>query len=92
MCLGYAVNHDYDCLVFADGDGQHNPDEIPAPAGPILSGTADLVIGFRTFDQMPIYRRFGPGGARSCSSNGSSITDSRCGFRGIEQEDHRIDA
>lgn len=84
--LGYAVNHDYDCLVFMDGDGQHNPDEIPALVGPILSGTADLVIGFRTFDQMPIYRRFGRAVLDLVSSNGSSITDSQCGFRALSRK------
>ena len=84
--LGYAVMHDYDCLVFMDGDGQHNPDEIPALIEPILSGNADLVIGFRTFDQMPRYRRFGRMVLDIASSNGSSITDSQCGFRALGRE------
>ncbi len=36
-----------DVLVTLDGDGQHNPDEIPQVLAPILSGEADLVIGSR---------------------------------------------
>ena len=84
--LRYAVEHDYDCLVFMDGDGQHNPDEIPALVEPILSGTADLVIGFRTFDQMPAYRRFGRAVLDLVSSNGNSITDSQCGFRALSRK------
>ena len=83
--LRYAVDHDYDCLVLMDGDGQHNPGEIPLLIEPILTDTADLIIGFRTFDQMPFYRRFGRAVLDIASSNGSSITDSQCGFRALNR-------
>jgi len=36
-----------DVMVTLDGDGQHNPDEIPQVLAPILHGEADLVIGSR---------------------------------------------
>lgn len=36
-----------DILVTLDGDGQHNPDEIPRLLAPILQKEADLVIGSR---------------------------------------------
>ena len=84
--LKYAVEHNYDCLVFMDGDGQHNPGEIPLLIEPILADTADLVIGFRTFDQMPFYRRFGRAVLDIASSTGSSITDSQCGFRALNRK------
>ncbi|NLZ29579.1 MAG: glycosyltransferase family 2 protein [Methanomicrobiales archaeon] len=84
--LGYAVEHNYDCLVFMDGDGQHNPDEIPGLIEPILSDVADFVIGFRTFDQMPAYRRFGRAVLDIATSNGSSVTDSQCGFRALSRK------
>lgn len=84
--LRYAVDHNYDCLVFMDGDGQHNAGEIPLLTEPILTDTADLVIGFRTFDQMPFYRRFGRAVLDLASSNGSSITDSQCGFRALNRK------
>jgi len=84
--LRYAVDHNYDCLVFMDGDGQHNPGEIPLLTEPILTDTADLVIGFRTFDQMPFYRRFGRAVLDLASSNGSPITDSQCGFRALNRK------
>ena len=52
-----------DILVTLDGDGQHNPDEIPQLLAPILSGEADLVIGSRFLHpnppQIPRYRKFG---------------------------------
>ncbi|WP_292518333.1 glycosyltransferase family 2 protein [Methanoculleus sp.] len=84
--LQYAVDHNYDCLVFMDGDGQHDPREIPLLTEPILTDTADLVIGFRTFDQMPLYRRFGRAVLDLASSNGSGITDSQCGFRALNRK------
>ncbi len=84
--LKYAVDHNYDCLVFMDGDGQHNPGEIPLLVEPILADTADLVIGFRTFCQMPFYRRFGRAVLDVASSTGSSLTDSQCGFRALNRK------
>jgi hypothetical protein len=84
--LRYAVDHNYDCLVFMDGDGQHNPEEIPLLVEPILADTADLVVGFRTFDQMPFYRRFGRAVLDVATNTGSSITDSQCGFRALNRK------
>ncbi|MDN7013178.1 glycosyltransferase family 2 protein [Methanoculleus sp. FWC-SCC3] len=82
----YAVDHDYDCLVLMDGDGQHDPGEIPLLVKQIRADAADLVIGFRTFDQMPFYRRFGRAVLDIASSNASSITDSQCGFRALNRK------
>ncbi|MDK2889651.1 MAG: hypothetical protein PWR21_283 [Methanoculleus sp.] len=84
--LKYAVDRNYDCLVLMDGDGQHNPGEIPLLVEPILADAADLVIGFRTFGQMPFYRRFGRAVLDIASSTGSSITDSQCGFRALNRK------
>ena len=42
-----AKTYDADVLVTLDGDGQHNPDEIPQVLVPIINGEADLVIGSR---------------------------------------------
>jgi glycosyltransferase involved in cell wall biosynthesis len=58
-----AKKYDADVLVTLDGDGQHNPDEIPQVLDPILRGEADLVIGSRfllkNFKKVPKYRKFG---------------------------------
>jgi glycosyltransferase involved in cell wall biosynthesis len=51
-CFNAAKANDADILVILDGDGQHNPDEIPRVLVPILNGEADLVIGSR-FLQLP---------------------------------------
>ena len=38
---------DADIFVDMDGDGSHDPDDIPRLVAPIVEGTADLVIGSR---------------------------------------------
>src|ERR671928_1712953 len=37
----YAFEHGYDLAVQVDGDGQHDPQELPAILGPVLDGEAD---------------------------------------------------
>ena len=64
IILGISValaNLKPDIVVTLDGDGQHNPDEIPRVIKPIINGDADLVIGSRfmgVFD-VPMYRKIG---------------------------------
>jgi hypothetical protein len=52
-----------DIIVFIDGDGQHNPGDIPHLLAPILEGKADFVIGSRYLSESlrssnPFMRRF----------------------------------
>jgi glycosyltransferase involved in cell wall biosynthesis len=42
-----AEHVDADILLFIDGDGQHDPNDIPRLLEPILQGKADFVIGSR---------------------------------------------
>ncbi|WP_301665285.1 glycosyltransferase family 2 protein [Methanoculleus frigidifontis] len=79
--LEYAFQGRFDVLVFMDGDGQHNPEEIPFLLEPIIGDDADLVIGYRKLGQMPVYRRFGRAVLDVVTGVGSTITDSQCGFR-----------
>jgi O-antigen/teichoic acid export membrane protein len=61
-CLRAGRELGADVLVTLDGDGQHNPDEIPAVVGPILSGEADVTIGSRFLggdNNVARYRKFG---------------------------------
>lgn len=79
----HALKNDYDAVVFIDGDGQHNPDEIPLILKPITEG-ADVSLGFRTGKktEMPIWRRVGKRVLDySTGIAGAKITDSQCGFR-----------
>lgn len=57
-----AKKSNVDILVTLDGDGQHEPDEIPRVLTPVLHKQADLVIGSRFLTSgtnVPRYRKFG---------------------------------
>lgn len=77
---------DPDVLVMIDGDGQHDPREIPLLVGPVLSGDADVVIGSRFLNSQnrpPLYRQFGQRFLTAATNIGSGrrVTDSQSGFR-----------
>jgi glycosyltransferase involved in cell wall biosynthesis len=82
-----------DVLVTLDGDGQHNPAEVPAVLKPIAEGVADVVIGSRFIGKrgtsdMPAYRRLG---AKVITKmvNGSAkngVSDAQSGFRAYSRQ------
>ena len=43
----FAIKHNPKIIVMIDGDGQHDPDDIPKLIHPIIKGEADMVIGSR---------------------------------------------
>jgi glycosyltransferase involved in cell wall biosynthesis len=43
----FAFEQGYDIAVQIDGDGQHDPSQLPAILEPVLSGEADLCVGSR---------------------------------------------
>lgn len=45
---------DVDIIVFLDGDGAHDPQDIPRVITPILEGKADLVIGSRALRESKV--------------------------------------
>ncbi|MGA9762352.1 MAG: glycosyltransferase family 2 protein [Gaiellaceae bacterium] len=51
----FARANDFDLAVQIDGDGQHDPAELPALLAPLLRGEADLVVGSR-FAGQPTFR------------------------------------
>ncbi len=60
----FAREHHYDIVVRLDGDGQHDPEEIPALYAALTSGQADAVFGSRFIGKdsdmnIPIGRRLG---------------------------------
>jgi len=76
-----AIKMGAEAVVMIDADGQHNPDEIPIVAAPILFDEADLVIGSRFIGEenndIPAYRQLGQKtlnyatNVSSASSNGN---------------------
>jgi len=52
-----ALAEGFDAVLTLDADEQHDPDEIPLFLNAYRQGLADLVIGQRTFAEMPLVRR-----------------------------------
>lgn len=88
----YALAQDYDIAVRLDGDGQHDPGELPKLLGPIERGEADLVIGSRFVDESGSYR---PPFARRVGIRlfarvvsllgGQRVTDTTSGFVALDR-------
>ena len=88
--LQYAVSIEAAFFLFLDGDGQHDPAEIPAFIEAINCSNADLVVGnrMRNLESMPLIRRWTNQFmswqiGRICKI---PIPDSQCGFRLARKE------
>ena len=88
--LNYAVSIKAAFFLFLDGDGQHDPSEIPAFIDAINRSNADLVVGnrMRNLQSMPLIRRWTNQFmswqiGRICRI---PIADSQCGFRLARKE------
>lgn len=87
----YAVEHGYERAVQFDGDGQHDPAELPALLAELDEG-ADLVIGSRFADRVGGYdvSKVRGGAMRLLRFTvrlftGRSFTDTSSGFRGFSR-------
>jgi glycosyltransferase involved in cell wall biosynthesis len=56
----YALDHEYDYVITLDGDGQHDPQEIPRFVTAAKRTGADIIIGLRnrSLREMPLLRWF----------------------------------
>jgi glycosyltransferase involved in cell wall biosynthesis len=89
----HALAAGYDAVVTLDGDGQHDPAEIPAflaafgaawaPESRGGPGRPDLVVGRRDFGQMPPSRRLANaiGGRAFSWAVGQHVPDNQSGYR-----------
>lgn len=72
-------------VVTLDGDGQHDPAEIPRLVERLAAGDADIVIGSRFIEggrsEAPGWRRAGIRLITGLASNGLEVTDAQSGFR-----------
>lgn len=81
-----------DALVLIDGDGQHDPADVPRVLEPVIEGDADLVIGSRYLQsqggETPRYRRLGQRilDYLTIGSAKATVTDSQSGFRALSRE------
>ncbi len=85
----YGRRNGHEVFVLLDGDGQHDPDDIPALMQPILDGEADIVLGTRwgKANGMPPYRRAGKRILDYTTAAFTGLlTDSQCGFRAFSRK------
>jgi glycosyltransferase involved in cell wall biosynthesis len=52
----FALERGYELAVRVDGDGQHDPSELPKLLAPLEAGEADIVTGSRFAGGDPVYR------------------------------------
>ena len=91
--FSYFKNNGAGVMVVLDGDGQHDPSEIPRLVKPLLDNRADIVVGSRFMDceketSIPRYRRFGIGIVNRAWNfvSGEERTDTQCGFRAYSRD------
>ena len=90
----WALEQDYDIAVRFDGDGQHDPAELPKLLAPLQRGEADVVTGSRFRGEgddayrPPLGRRLGiTWFARLVSLlSGQRVTDTTSGFQALNRE------
>jgi glycosyltransferase involved in cell wall biosynthesis len=87
-CFSAARDLKADILVTLDGDGQHDPDQIPRLTEPVKEGLADIVVGSRFLTkrdkaESPRYRQAGIRALTRLTEAAShtQLTDAQSGFR-----------
>ena len=87
----YGRKNNAEIMVILDGDGQHNPDQIPDLINVLLKHNVDVVIGSRSLKDdknLPSYRRAGIKIITSTinSATDLKVTDAQSGFRAYSKE------
>jgi len=81
----YLIDQGYEAVITLDGDGQHDPADLPRFLQAAELGRADLVVGNRMGEtaRMPLVRRLTNRLMSALLSNlcGVRIPDSQCGYR-----------
>lgn len=87
----YARNQNAQIMITLDGDGQHDPDQIPILTNAIITHNVDVAIGSRFLDDTTKasgYRKTGIKIITSASNYGTNfkVTDSQSGFRAYSKD------
>jgi glycosyltransferase involved in cell wall biosynthesis len=88
----FAFERGYDVAVQIDGDGQHDPSQLPAILEPVLNGQADLCVGSRFAGgngyRSSFTRRLGIRVFASVVSAvvRQKVTDTTSGFRAVNRK------
>ena len=78
-----ALNKGAKYIVTFDADGQHEIEDIPKVCKPLVDGEADVVIGARPFEDMPLSKSFANYimNALTLIFYGRNVKDSQSGLR-----------
>ena len=87
----YSRQENAQIMITLDGDGQHNPEQIPLLADAITTHSVDVVIGSRFLDdttKVSGYRKRGIKIITSASNYGTNfkVSDSQSGFRAYSKD------
>jgi glycosyltransferase involved in cell wall biosynthesis len=89
----YALEQGYELAVRLDGDGQHDPAELPRLLAPVQAGEADIVTGSRFADgnrsyRPPLARRIGITWFAKLVSvlTRQRVTDTTSGFQALNRK------
>ena len=87
----YARNQNAQIMITLDGDGQHNPEQIPLLIDAIITHNVDVSIGSRFLDNSTKasgYRKTGIKIITSASNYGTNfkVSDSQSGFRAYSKD------
>lgn len=88
--LTLAREMDAQAVVLLDGDGQHDPKDIPAMLAPIQRNEADMVVGSRFIglaSNTPRWRIFGQQALTTATNfaSGVTVSDSQSGYRALSR-------
>ena len=93
----YALEHGYEIVIRLDGDGQHDPQEIPNLLAPLERGEADVVVGSRFAEgggdyKAPFARRAGIRWFAQLVSllTRQTLTDTTSGFQAVNARAIRL--
>jgi glycosyltransferase involved in cell wall biosynthesis len=92
-CFSAARDLAADVLVTLDGDGQHDPEQIPKVIEPILNGESDVAVGSRFHpggdrEEIPRYRIVGMRMLNEATNRiaKQKVTDTQSGFRAYSRK------
>ncbi len=90
--IKYAKKLDPDIVVTLDGDGQHDPEDIPKLIYPLKKGSAEWVLGSRFLNKQALHGRLLRNLGNKLFSfivsilSGTKFTDTQTGFRAMNRE------
>jgi glycosyltransferase involved in cell wall biosynthesis len=87
----YAFENGYQLAVRVDGDGQHDPSQLPALLEPVLAGEADIAVGSRFAGVAGYKQKMGRNLANrvfaltASAVSGQRVTDPSSGFQALNR-------